>query len=104
MNDSKNVIVSNAKKESASYNGGHNITISIFPTNVNPTVLNKWIAITATWSPQLCADGSQVWCNGQELRNITAKENVGSTNFAKGSVNATNLAAPLGGYCRIDNI
>ena len=97
MNDNKNFIVSNAKKESTSYNGGDNITILTFPTNADPTVLNKWIVITATWSPQLGADGSEVWCNGQKLRNFTAKENVGATNFALGSVNATNLEAPLAG-------
>ena len=48
-------------------------------------------------SPQLGADGSQVWCNGQKLRNFTAKENVGATNFALGSVNTANLEAPLAG-------
>ena len=95
MNDNKNFIVSNAKKESTSYNGGDNIAILIFPTNADPTVLNKWIVITATWSPQLGADGSQVWCNGQKLRNFTAKENVGATNFALGNVNARRLGAPL---------
>ena len=58
MNDSKNFIVSNAKKESISHNGGDNITISTFPTNADPTLLNKWIVITVTWSPQLGADGS----------------------------------------------
>ena len=97
MNDNKNFIVSNAKKESTSYNGGDNITILTFPTNADPTVLNKWIVITATLSPQLGADGSEVWCNGQKLRNFTAKENVGATSFAFGSVNATNLEAPLAG-------
>ena len=97
MNDSKNFIVSNAKKESASFNGGDNITITTFPTKANPTELNKWIVITVTWSPQLGADGSQVWCNGQKLRNFTAKENVGATHFSIGSVNATNLEAPLAG-------
>ena len=30
-------------------------------------------------------------------RNFTAKENVGATSFAIGSVNATNLEAPLAG-------
>ena len=97
MNDNKNFIVSNAKKESTSYNGGDDITISTFPTNANPTVLNKWIVVTATYSPQLGVDGSQVWCNGQKLRNFTAKENVGATIFALCSVNATNLEAPLAG-------
>ena len=97
MNDNKNFIVSNAKKESTSYNGGDNITISTFPTNADPTLFNKWIVITVTWSPQLGADGSKVWCNGQKLRNFTAKENVGATSFALGSVNATNLEAPLAG-------
>ena len=97
MNDNKNFIVSNAKKESVSYNGGDKITISTFPTNANPTALNKWIVITATRSPQLGADGSQVWCNGQKLRNFTAKENAGAANFAIVCVNATNLAAPLAG-------
>ena len=53
MNDTKSFIVSNAKKESTSYNGGDNITILTFPTNADPTVLNKRIVITATWSPQL---------------------------------------------------
>ena len=98
MNDSKNFIVSNAKKESLSYNGGDNITILTFPTKANPTELNKWIVVTVTWSPQLVADGSQVWCNGQKLRNFTAKENVGATHFAIGSLNANGVAAPLAGY------
>ena len=97
MNKDQDFIVSNAKKESTSYNGGDNITISTFPTNADPTLLNKWIVITVTWSPQLGVDGSQVWCNGQKLRNFTAKENVGATNFALGSVNAANLEAPLAG-------
>ena len=96
-NDNQNFIVSNAKKEPTSYNGGDNITILTFPTNADPTVLNKWIVITATWSSQLGADGSQVWCNGQKLRNFTAKENVGAKNFAIGIFNAANLAAPLAG-------
>ena len=48
MNDSKNFIVSNAKKASTSHNGGDNILISTFPTNADPTVLNKWIVVTAT--------------------------------------------------------
>ena len=65
MNDSKNFIVSCAKKESTSYNGGDNITISTFPTNADPTLLNKWIAITVTWAPKLGVNGSQVWCNGK---------------------------------------
>ena len=64
MNDSKNFIVSNAKKESTAYNRGDNILISTFPTNADPTLLNKRIVLTVTWSPQLGADGSQVWCNG----------------------------------------
>ena len=97
MNDSKHFIVSNAKKESASFNGGDNITITTFPTKANPTELNKWIVITVTWSPQLGADGSQVWCNGQKLRNFTAKENVGATHFSIGSVNANRVEAPLAG-------
>ena len=97
MNDNRNFIVSNAKKESTSYNGGDYITILTFPTNPDPTVLNKWIVITATWSPQLGADGSQVWCNGQKLRNFTAKENVGATNFALGCVSADAPIAPLAG-------
>ena len=97
MNDNKNFIVSNAKKESTSYNGGDNITILTFPINADPTVLNKWIVIIVTWSPQLGADGSQVWCNGQKLRNYTAKKNVGASNFALGSVNAGKLEAPLAG-------
>ena len=97
MNDSKHFIVSCAKKESASFNGGDNITITTFPTKANPTELNKWIVITVTWSPQLGADGSQVWCNGQKLRNFTAKENVGATNFALGSVSADVSIAPLAG-------
>ena len=50
MNDSKNF-------ESASYNGGDNIVISTFPTNADPALLNKWIVMTVTWSPQLGADG-----------------------------------------------
>ena len=41
MNDNINFIVSNAKKESTSHNGGDNITILTFPTNADPTVLNK---------------------------------------------------------------
>ena len=81
MNDNQNFIVSNAKKESTSYNGGDNITITTFPTKANPTELNKWIVITVTWSPQLGADGSQVWCNGQKLRNFTAKEKRWSNSF-----------------------
>ena len=89
------IIVSNAKKEPASYNGGDNITIKTFPTKANPTELNKWIVLTVTWSPQLGADGSQVWCNGQKLRNFTAKENVGATSFAIGSIAANSVAAPL---------
>ena len=97
INGSKNLIVSNAKKESASYNGGDNITISTFPTKANPTELNKRIVITVTWSPQLGADGSQVWCNGQKLRSFTAKENSGATNFAIGSLSANSVAAPLAG-------
>ena len=97
INKDQNLVVSSAKKESTSYNGGDNITISTFPTNADPTVLNKWIVITATWSPQLGADGSQVWCNRQKLGNFTAKENVGATNFALGSANAANLEAPLAG-------
>ena len=60
MNDSKIFIVSNAKRESTSYNGGDNLTILTFPTNADPTVLNRWIVITTTWSPQLGGDGSQV--------------------------------------------
>ena len=95
MNKDQDLIVSNAEKESTSYNGGDNKTISTFPTNADPTVLNKWIVITATWSPQLGVDGSQVWCNGQKMRNFTAKENVGAISLALGSVNATNLDAPL---------
>ena len=59
--------------------------------------MNKWIVITVTWSPQLGVNGSQVWCNGQKLRSFTAKENVGATHFAIGSVSATNLTAPLAG-------
>ena len=97
MNDSKNSIASNAKKESTSYNGGDNITILAFPTKAKPTELNKWIVVTVTWSPQLGADGSQVWCNGQKLRSFTAKEDIGATSFAIGSVNAINLEAPLAG-------
>ena len=97
MNDNKNFIVSNAKNESTSHNGGDNILISTFSTNADPTLLNKWIVLTVTWSPQLGADRSQVWCNGQKLRNFTAKENVGPTSFAIGTVNATNLEAPLAG-------
>ena len=97
MNDSKHFIVSNAKKESASFNGGDNITITKFPTKANPTELNKWIVLTVTWSPQLGADGSQVWCNGQKLRTFTAKENVGATHFAIGSLSANGVAAPLTG-------
>ena len=97
MNKDQNFVVSNAKKESTSYNGGENILISTFPTNADPTLLNKWIVITVTCSPQLGADGSQVWCNGQKLRNFTVKENVGATNFAIGSVNASRLEAPLAG-------
>ena len=89
MNDNQNFILSAAKKESTSYNGGDNITILTFPTNADATVLNKWIVITVTWSPQLGADESQVWCNGQKLRNFTAKENVAAKNFAIGSVNAS---------------
>ena len=77
MNDSENFIVSNAKRDSTSYNGDDNITVSTFTTNADPTVLNKWIVVTVTWSPQLGANGSQVWCNRQKLRNFTAKENVG---------------------------
>ena len=96
MNDNNN-FVSNAKKEFTSYNGGDDIAISTFPTNADPTVLNKWIVVTVTLSPQLGADGSQVWCNQQKLSNFTAKENVCATNFAIGSVNATNLEAPLAG-------
>ena len=60
-------------------------------------MLNKWIVLTVTWSPQLGADGSQVWCNGQKLRNLTAKENVGPTNFAIGSLNASRLDCSLAG-------
>ena len=97
MNKDQNFAVSNAKKESTSYNGGDIILISTFPTNADPTMLNKWIVITVTLSPQLGADGSQVWCNGQKLRNFTAKENLGATNFALGSVNARKLEAPLAG-------
>ena len=97
MNKDQNFIVSNAKKESTSYNGGDTIIISTFPTNADPTALNKWIVVTATWSPQLGADGSQVWCNEQKLRNFTAKENVGATSFALGSVNAAVPAASLAG-------
>ena len=97
MNDSKNFIVSNTKKESTSFNGGDNITITTFPTKANPTELNKWIVLTVTWSPQLGADGSQVWCNGQKLRNFTAKENVGATHFSIGSLSASRVAAPLTG-------
>ena len=97
MNHSKNFIVSNAKKESTSYNGGDNITILSFPTKAYPTELNKWIVVTATWSPQLGADGSQVWCNRQKLRNFTAKENVGATHFAIGSLDANGVTAPLAG-------
>ena len=67
------------------------------PTNADPTLLNKWIVITVIWSPQLGADGSQVWCNGQKLRNFTAKENVAATSFAIGTVNASRLEAPLAG-------
>ena len=59
--------------------------------------MNKWIVITVTWSPQLGADGSQVWCNGQKLRNFTAKENVGATHFSIGSLSANSVAAPLAG-------
>ena len=97
MNDSKHFIVSNAKKESTSYNVGDNITITTFPTKANPTELNKWIVITVTWSPQLGVDGSQVCCNGQKLRNFTAKENVGATHFAIGSLSANSVAAQLAG-------
>ena len=97
MNKDQNLVVSSAKKESTSYNGGDNIAILTFPTNADPTLLNKWIVITVTWSPQLGADGSQVWCNGQKLRNFTAKENVGATNFALGSVSADAPIAPLAG-------
>ena len=97
MNDNKNFIVSCAKRESTSYNGGDNITISTFPTNADPNVLNKSIVVTATWSPQVGVDGSQVWCNGQKLRNFTAKENVGATNFALGSVSADVSIVPLAG-------
>ena len=60
-------------------------------------MLNKWKFITATWSPQLRPDGSQVWWNGQKLRNFTAKENIGATNLSIGSVNAANPEAPLAG-------
>ena len=97
MNDSKNFIVSNAKKEYTSYNGGDYITILTFPTKASPAELNKWIVVTVTWSPQLGANGSQVWCNGQKLRNFTAKENAAATNFAIGSVSANSVAAPLAG-------
>ena len=38
-----------------------------------------------------------MWCNGQKLRNFTAKENVGATNFALGSVSADASIAPLSG-------
>ena len=95
MNDNQNFVVSRVKKESTSYKGGDDITILKFPTNADQTALNKWIALTVTWSPQLAADGSQVWCNGQKLRNLTSKENVGATNFAIGSVNASRLEASL---------
>ena len=97
MNDSKHFIVSNAKKESTSFNGGDNITITTFLTKANPTELNKWIVLTVTWSPQLGADGSQVWCNGKKLRNFTAKENVGAAHFSIGSLSASRVAAPLTG-------
>ena len=97
MNNNQNFAVSNAKKEPTSYNGGDNITNSTFPTNADPTLLNKWIVITVTWSPQLGADGSQVWCIGQKLRNFSSKENVSATNFAIGSVNASRLEAPFDG-------
>ena len=97
MNDSKKFIVSNAKKESTSYNGGDNITCLTFSTKANPTELNKWIVVTVTWSPQLGADGSQVWCNGQKLRSFTAKENIGATHFSIDSLNANGVAAPLAG-------
>ena len=97
MNDRKRFIVSKSKKESTSYNGGYNILISTFPTNADPTLLDKWIVLTVTWSPQLGADGSQVWCNGQKLRNFTAKENFGAANFAIGSVNASRLEGSLAG-------
>ena len=90
MNDSKNF-------ESASYNGGDNVTILTFPTNADPTVLNKWIVLTVTWSPQLGADGSQLWCNRQKLRNFTAKENDDATNFAICSANVSRLEGPLAG-------
>ena len=69
-NDSKNYIVSCAKEESTSYNGGDNIILSTFPTNADPTVLNKWIVLTVTWSPQLGADGSKIWCNGQKTEKL----------------------------------
>ena len=59
--------------------------------------MNKWIVITVTWSPELGADGSQVWRNGQKLRNFTAKGNVGATHFAIGSLSANSVAAPLAG-------
>ena len=97
MNDSKHFIVSNAKKESTSCNGGDNITILTFSTKANPTELDKWIVVIVTWSPKLGANGSQVWCNGQKLRNFTAKENVDATHFAIGSLNANGVAAPLAG-------
>ena len=41
MNDNQIFIVSNAKKESTTYNGGDNITILTFPTNTDPTALKK---------------------------------------------------------------
>ena len=97
MNKDKNFVVSSSKKESTSHNGGDNIVISTFPTNADPTLFNKWIVLTVTWSPQLGADGSQVWCNGQKLRNFTTEENVGATNFAIGSVNASRLEAAFNG-------
>ena len=70
MNKDQNFIVSNAKKESTSYNGSDNITILTFPTNADPTALNKRIFKTVTWSPKLGAEGPQVWCNGQKIEKL----------------------------------
>ena len=42
----------------------HIMVVILFPTNADPTLLNKWIVITVTWAPQLGVIGSQVWCNG----------------------------------------
>ena len=72
--------------------------ISTFPTNADPTVLNKWIVLTVNWASHLGTNGSKVWCNGHKLRTFTAVENPGAPDVHIGTLRSAGASiAPLAG-------